>query len=125
MSGTNSNGYIVSRATSCCKECQSGSSQFVCTQEECKFLCVHMYTCDPLCFDFNNGHLCKHIHRVHSHDQPASVFTEEVSGDMEVSDMDYLSYAEACKPPSQGTCIYVAYLGVYTIFVVMQIQQLN
>ena len=25
-----------------------------------------MYECDPRCFDYTNGHICKHIHRVHS-----------------------------------------------------------
>ena len=30
------------------------------------FLCLHMYECDSRCFDYTNGHICKHIHRVHS-----------------------------------------------------------
>ena len=25
-----------------------------------------MYKCDSKCYNFNNGHICKHIHRVHS-----------------------------------------------------------
>ena len=25
-----------------------------------------MYTCDDRCHDYGNGHICKHIHRVHS-----------------------------------------------------------
>ena len=33
---------------------------------ECKKLCYHMYECDQLCYDYTNGHLCKHIHRVDS-----------------------------------------------------------
>lgn len=69
-SGTNSDGYVVSRISPCCVVCRGtlSPSHLVCTQEECKFLCVHMYMCDPLCYDFNNGHLCKHIHCVHSLD---------------------------------------------------------
>ena len=92
----------VTQVISCCEDCQVSSSQLTCTQEECKFLCIHMYKCDPLCFDFNNGHLCKHIHRVHSlHSQ----LVEKVEiGDevMKEYDVDFLSYAEPCKPPSEG-----------------------
>lgn len=36
------------------------------------FVCTCSYMCDPLCYDFNNGHLCKHIHRVHSMDRQRS-----------------------------------------------------
>ena len=25
-----------------------------------------MYKCGSTCYNFNNGHICKHIHRVHS-----------------------------------------------------------
>ena len=25
-----------------------------------------MYACDKACYDYHNGHVCKHIHRVHS-----------------------------------------------------------
>ncbi len=38
----------------------------VCSCAECKHLCYHMYSCDQHCYDYNNGHMCKHIHRVHS-----------------------------------------------------------
>jgi len=32
---------------------------------ECGFLCCHMYKCDEQCYDYGNGHICKHIHCVH------------------------------------------------------------
>ena len=38
----------------------------VCLETECGGLCYHMYSCDLMCFTYNNGHICKHIHRVHS-----------------------------------------------------------
>ena len=38
----------------------------VCSQAECKYLCYHMYSCDHQCYDYSNGHICKHIHRAHS-----------------------------------------------------------
>ena len=47
-----------------CSECSSESIH--CSAIECHFLCVHMYMCDSRCFDYTNGHICKHIHRVHS-----------------------------------------------------------
>lgn len=25
-----------------------------------------MYVCDDRCYDYGNGHICKHVHRVHS-----------------------------------------------------------
>ena len=25
-----------------------------------------MYTCDEACYDYNNGHVCCHIHHIHS-----------------------------------------------------------
>ena len=38
----------------------------LCTQAECGKLCYYMYSCDVMCYDYNNGHVCEHIHRVHS-----------------------------------------------------------
>ena len=38
----------------------------VCSQAECKYLCYHMYSCDHQCYDYSNGHICKHMHRDHS-----------------------------------------------------------
>ena len=51
-----------------CPECspQSQHDGVTCTAPECQFLCPHMYTCDKKCYDFNNEHICKHIHKVHS-----------------------------------------------------------
>lgn len=57
-------GYQVVKKMSECLECTSQSVH--CSAVECKFLCVHMYECDSRCFDYTNGHICKHIHRVHS-----------------------------------------------------------
>ena len=36
------------------------------TSPECQFLCSHLYTCDKKCYNFDNEHICKHIHKVHS-----------------------------------------------------------
>ena len=61
MSGTHDSGYIVKKVKDTRVECTDSS---VCTRDECRFLCHHMYECS--CYDFSNGHLCKHVHRVHS-----------------------------------------------------------
>lgn len=34
-----------------------------CIQRECSYLCRHMITCT--CYDYQHGHLCKHVHKVH------------------------------------------------------------
>ena len=53
-----------------CDECASESR--TCTALECSCLCIHMYKCDSKSYTFNNGHICKHIHRVHSLSQVRS-----------------------------------------------------
>ena len=68
ISGCNPDGYTVIYQHTTCPECspQSQHDGVTCTAPECQFLCPHMYTCDKKCYDFNNGHICKHIHKVHS-----------------------------------------------------------
>ena len=63
-SGLVTDGYTVSRKSVTCSECIA--SQDRCKYPECRILCRHMYTCDDRCYDYGNGHICKHIHRVHS-----------------------------------------------------------
>ena len=65
VSGNTPEGYTVTRQQAAsCDECVSNST--TCTAVECNCLCIHMYKCDNKCYTFNNGHICKHIHRVHS-----------------------------------------------------------
>ena len=64
MSGHNSKGYCVKLLSSCTPTKCSLQNQ-ICSAPECQFLCPHMYMCDN-CYDYDNGYLCKHIHRVHS-----------------------------------------------------------
>jgi hypothetical protein len=70
QSGCNPEGYSVSLVLTTCPVCSSiqeiRQELVICRAPECHFLCLHMYKCDSTCYDFNNGHLCKHIHRVHS-----------------------------------------------------------
>ncbi len=69
-----------------------------------------MYQCDQ-CYDYSNGHICKHIHRVHSiRSHPLFTnSTEDVSHDCqgipeaefssgsEESEIEPLEYAESIK----------------------------
>ena len=74
MSGIKVCGYTVTKVADKCMEDCSGP---VCKRVECDQLCIHMYKCDvKACYDFN-GHLCKHIHHVHSllHTQATTVMT--------------------------------------------------
>ena len=64
VSGQISDGYVVVKKFPTCSQCLSEGAH--CSATECVFLCLHMYECDSRCFDYTNGHICKHIHRVHS-----------------------------------------------------------
>lgn len=76
----------------------------MCTAPECTHLCPHMYECDSTCYEYNNGHICKHIHRVHSMvnnpdlDQPHA---GDSSAEIE------LSYAESVFHPEKGYFIII------------------
>ena len=63
LSGLVGDGYTITRKALSCSQC---TTSLHCTAAECGFLCRHMYECDDRCFDYNNGHICKHVHRVHS-----------------------------------------------------------
>ena len=67
-----------------------------------------MYKCDGTCYDYNNGHICKHIHRVHSlenknEDDSTSVKKDEFE-DFN-SEID-LSYAESVFHQDKGIYSY-------------------
>jgi len=65
VSGATVKGYTIVRCqTATCDQCALDGS--ICTAPECGSLCIHMYKCGSACYSFNNGHICKHIHRVHS-----------------------------------------------------------
>ena len=109
MSGVKSGGYTVTKHIDYCTMNCSGPT---CSKAECNQLCIHMYTCDKACYDFNNGHICKHIHRVHSIIQTSTTTTEHpknqaISDELHLEDSDYsfdpLEYAESIIPPQQGT----------------------
>ena len=71
------------------------------SQIQCGFLCPHMCSCDDKCYDYNNGHVCKHIHRVHSmthQDLEGSTPSQELH-----NDFDNISYAESMFDPQKGT----------------------
>ena len=105
QSGCNPEGYSVSLVLTTCSVCSfTGELGLlpICTAPECQFLCVHMYNCDSTCYDFNNGHICKHIHRVHS------LVNVNPSTPDEVEDLNPevdLSYAESVFCREKGTTI--------------------
>ena len=89
-----------------CIICSKESTHMTCTQEECKQLCYHMYIC---CYDYTNGHLCKHIHRVHSirmQVQPnhsISTLNHGLRGRPDNdSDIDPLEFAESVRDLTTG-----------------------
>ena len=50
----------------------------------CNGLCHHLYKCDSLCYDYMNGNICKHLHRIHSL-QCVSITEENVTESMDIS----------------------------------------
>ena len=65
-----------------------------------------MYKCDPSCYDYNNGHICKHVHKVHSvarsHSVQRATPDPEYQDDTSDEEMDYLSYAEPVQNSQKG-----------------------
>ena len=89
-----------------CKNCDQVSVK-VCSRAECQYLCYHMYSCDQQCYDYSNGHICKHIHRAHSlwlqsNDiDDDSFFCAEDNGESHVESDSPLEIAES----TNDTCI--------------------
>ena len=114
ISGTTPEGYTITRCQmATCKHCISEGS--TCTATECNCLCIHMYKCDSKCYSFNNGHICKHIHRVHlilqkkqPQDQQAEYTVQEDLGQQqceiaENTEHPSLVYADSGSDPQRGT----------------------
>ncbi len=104
-SGLHKTGYLVKR--SCSVACESCSGP-LCVSSECGKLCVHMYECDDSCYDYNNGHICKHIHRVQSlvlaqSGNTAVESSDHQCGEETYEDIDSLEYAGSILAPKNGT----------------------
>ncbi len=107
-----SDGYTVKRVLSTCSWCSPSDSANICAEPERCFLCSHMYTCDKCCYDYNNGHICRHIHRVHSLHRHNNLEPQCFSEDQD----DCLGYSISCvesiiephkgKPLSKGSYIF-------------------
>ena len=80
QSGNHFPGYTITRlavscsVTNCATQCKL-----------CGDLCYHLYKCDDMCFDYMNGNICKHLHRIHSMPVPI----EEM--ELDVPDIDLVS----------------------------------
>ena len=107
-SGKNPSGYLVKLKDINCADCNNSNE--LCTMRECNMLCYHMYECDKLCYDYANGHLCKHIHRAHTirkleadcHLQFAAATDSANSLSDVESDLDTLEFAEHLRDPNTG-----------------------
>ena len=98
ISGCNPDGYTVKRVQEC--SAFSCNSRTMCKEPQCGFLCAHMYSCDKKCYDYNIGHVCKHIHRVHSmfHQESSK---RPLSQELD-NDFDSISYTESIFDPHIG-----------------------
>lgn len=59
QSSTTTKGYSVVMRE---EGCTLPGCSIKCTKPECNNLCRHLYTCE--CYDYANGHICKHIHAI-------------------------------------------------------------
>ena len=60
-----SDGTSTYDVTLCTTQCPAQSTCVPqCTTSECMYLCRHLITCT--CWDYQEGHLCKHCHKVRS-----------------------------------------------------------
>ena len=102
--------YIVEKITEGCELCKEDKN--VCTLPHCNWLCYHMYACSQQCYSYTNGHICKHIHRVHSlmssakdmkcEDNSVNQQMDKSNLPMDITEEDPFSYAEAVVQPQQG-----------------------
>ena len=67
-----------------------------------------MYKCDTMCYDYTNGHVCKHIHRVHAIARTISDISTVVTDLAEGADcesdteFDNLEFAVSLRDPHKG-----------------------
>lgn len=57
-----------------------------CTAKECCYLCRHMISCT--CYDYQHGHLCKHVHKVYSLRRQQEIEDEKEIDDVDLPDDD-------------------------------------
>lgn len=101
----------MKRRHSTCPKCSPFSDDVrICKEAQCAFLCPHMYTCDRNCYDYNSGHVCKHIHRVHSLNQQSKSDSpsSHTSEDDHTDDLDDISYVKSVFNPLKSMYIYVS-----------------
>ena len=85
QTGLSEDGYSVTEKNGVCSQ---SVCHIKCSRSECGSLCRHMYDCE--CYDYANGHICKHIHavRIHNHMRATS---------------DEANATEACATPVFNT----------------------
>ena len=73
-----------------------------------------MYTCDSRCYDYGNGHICKHVHRVHSLQQIGHQETSEVDLEHHPAPVYYPSAEQPIvdDTSSQGKLIMYQYISI-------------
>jgi len=58
-----------------------------CEADECHYLCRHNFMITCTCYDYQQGHLCKHTHKVYSVYQHQQDFTSADTEDLIVSSL--------------------------------------
>ena len=66
-----------------------------------------MYKCGSTCYSFNNGHICKHIHRVHSLilKQPLDKQAVPIENEYPTDDFGEAQYDSEDVKPMSVVCV--------------------
>lgn len=73
------------------EECSETNCTPSCTAKECVYLCRHIFQCT--CYDYKNGHLCKHVHAVKALHTPQEA--------VEIDDITQPLITMTTKPPME------------------------
>lgn len=86
-------GIQCSHKTSCIPQC---------TASECQYLCRHMISCT--CWDYQEGHLCKHCHKIKAMNNPAGSGNtqQDQSGAGDSSPLEFAFNPQSCIRDQAG-----------------------
>ena len=74
-------------------DCSQEHCYSKCKNLPCVILCYHMYKCTSI--DYNNGYICKHIHKIHSISKVTQINVNDSEEDCDLQ----FCHSEADQPP--------------------------
>ena len=90
--------YVVTvLATQCCEQPNCVPQ---CTASECTYLCRHQISCT--CWDYSEGHLCKHCHKVRAVSSGACSDANDCSSAEDPISSSFVFNPESCSGGKAG-----------------------